>query len=121
MDFEHKGMLRRVLTIDLFSIADSNVKCQEMLIPCCPDENELASRLAEQGVAISLKERQRRRAVEIEEALSRLNTPDCGLCRDCGGAIGVKRLLACLTTELCIDCKHALEKAGAGQWDWGSA
>ena len=43
-------------------------------------------------------------------ALGRLASDDYGYCEGCGGEIGLRRLEARPTAELCIDCKHLEEE-----------
>ncbi|MCO5143404.1 MAG: TraR/DksA family transcriptional regulator [Oligoflexia bacterium] len=74
------------------------------------DEADLASNDIEQGMKMRLGNRESLYFRKIEEALFRIKEGTYGLCLDCGGYIGVKRLEARPTAELCIECKEQSEK-----------
>ena len=46
---------------------------------------------------------------KIENTLKKLDTDDFGYCDSCGVEIGIKRLEARPTADLCIDCKTLAE------------
>ena len=75
-----------------------------------PDEMDLAS--SEQNKALEFRIRGREKLLlgKIEAALSRIEEGEYGVCEDCGGDIGEKRLEARPVTTLCIRCKEAQEK-----------
>jgi DnaK suppressor protein len=64
-------------------------------------ERELLARSLEQG-ARSLR--------EIDEALRRIGQRTYGLCLQCGGEVGEKRLAALPWTRFCLDCQQAAEQ-----------
>lgn len=74
------------------------------------DEADLASNDVEQGMKMRLGNRESLYFKKIEEALLRIKEGTYGLCLDCGNAIGIKRLEARPTAELCIECKEQSEK-----------
>ncbi len=76
----------------------------------CADENEYASRVAEVGVALCLRQRQRDRRRLIEDALRRLDLGGYGLCEECGEDIGPARLAANPEAALCVHCQCDLER-----------
>ena len=56
------------------------------------------------------------RAIQaMEEAAARLDSPDFGLCEDCGADIPIPRLIAHPTATRCIACQERHEHAGPGQ------
>jgi len=75
----------------------------------CPDENELASLVAEQNLNNSLYNRLLRRIHELREAVCRLDDNCYGVCASCGEAIDMLRLLATPAATLCIHCQEELE------------
>ena len=84
---------------------DFNVSKDELL-----DEVDMAVNDIEQGMKMRLGNRESLYFRKVEEALLRMKEGTYGLCLDCGGNIGVKRLEARPTAELCIDCKESSEK-----------
>lgn len=70
-----------------------------------PDPSDRAS--IETDIALELRERDRDRKLikKVESSLERLKADDYGFCDNCGEEIGIKRLEARPTAELCIDCK----------------
>jgi len=85
---------------------DYNVNKDDLL-----DEVDTASHDVEQGMKMRLGNRESLYFKKIEEALLRIKDGTYGLCVDCGGQIGAKRLEVRPTAELCIDCKEAQETA----------
>jgi DnaK suppressor protein len=45
----------------------------------------------------------------MEEALTRLDHDQFGICEECGEQIGIERLKARPMTTLCIECKSSQE------------
>lgn len=75
-----------------------------------PDPNDRATQ--EEGFSLELRTRDRERKLlaKIEKALRRLGLDDYGYCDTCGIEIGIRRLEARPTAELCIDCKEVEEQ-----------
>ncbi len=75
----------------------------------CPDENDRASR--EEAFSLDLRNRDRARKLmkKINKTLKRLEEDDYGFCDDCGDEIGLKRLEARPTADMCVDCKERAE------------
>ena len=85
---------------------DYNVDKDELL-----DEVDTASYDVEQGMKMRLGNRESLYFRKIEEAILRIKDGSYGLCVECGGHIGAKRLEARPTAELCIECKEVAETA----------
>ncbi len=83
----------------------------EAAVLACPDENELASRLAERTLDMTLHERLAEQLVAAESALKRLSAGAYGICGECGEEIGIARLTASPTSTLCIHCQEEMEAA----------
>lgn len=84
---------------------DFNVSRDELL-----DEVDMAVNDIEQGMKMRLGNRESLYFRKVEEALLRIKDGTYGLCIDCGDAIGLKRLEARPTAELCIECKETAER-----------
>ncbi len=70
-----------------------------------PDPNDRASQESEFSLELRTRDRERKLLKKINESLSLLETDDYGYCESCGIEIGVRRLEARPTADLCIDCK----------------
>jgi DnaK suppressor protein len=51
------------------------------------------------------RDRERKLIKKIDEAIERIDTGEYGYCDSCGVEIGIERLEARPTAEMCIDCK----------------
>ena len=102
-----RNRLRLYLEQELASLNNSARICRFPLV--CPDENELASRVAEQNLSNVLYNRLLRRMWELRRTIRRLDDNDYGLCAVCGEAIDLLRLLAMPTVTLCVLCQEDLE------------
>jgi DnaK suppressor protein len=70
-----------------------------------PDPNDRASQETDISLELRSRDRERKLIKKIDEAVQRLETSDYGYCDVCGVEIGLERLDARPTAELCIDCK----------------
>lgn len=80
-----------------------------------PDPNDRASQEEEFSIALRARDRERKLLHKIDKALARLASDDYGYCEACGVEIGLRRLEARPTAELCIDCKHLEEEKEKSQ------
>ncbi len=70
-----------------------------------PDPNDRASQETDMSLELRSRDRERKLIKKIDESIARIDTGDYGYCEVCGVEIGVERLEARPTAELCIDCK----------------
>lgn len=70
-----------------------------------PDPNDRASRETDISLELRSRDRESKLIKKIDEALERIESGDYGYCEVCGVEIGIERLEARPTAELCIDCK----------------
>ncbi len=70
-----------------------------------PDPNDRASRETDISLELRSRDRESKLLRKIHEALDRIDSGDYGYCEVCGVEIGIERLEARPTAELCIDCK----------------
>ncbi len=75
-----------------------------------PDPNDRASQEEEFSLELRARDRERKLLSKIEKTLQKLAIDDYGYCEACGVDIGVKRLEARPTADLCIDCKEVEEQ-----------
>lgn len=74
-----------------------------------PDVSDRASLEENFGVELRTRDRERLLLKKIEDALERVRRDDFGYCETCGIEIGLRRLEARPTANLCIDCKEIAE------------
>ena len=79
-----------------------------------PDPNDRASQESEFSLELRTRDRERKLIRKINESLRKLDNHDYGYCESCGVEIGVRRLEARPTANLCIDCK-TLQEVREGQ------
>lgn len=70
-----------------------------------PDPLDRAVQEEEFNLELRTRDRERKLIKKIQEALERVDNQDYGFCESCGAEIGLRRLEARPTAELCIDCK----------------
>ncbi|ACA31254.1 RNA polymerase-binding protein DksA [Histophilus somni] len=74
-----------------------------------PDPADRATQEEEFSLELRARDRERKLMKKIEHTLKKLETDDFGYCDSCGVEIGIRRLEARPTADLCIDCKTLAE------------
>lgn len=74
-----------------------------------PDPNDRASQKEEFSLELRARDRERKLLRKIDKAMQRLANDEYGYCESCGVEIGLRRLEARPTAELCIECKQVEE------------
>ncbi|WP_159655650.1 RNA polymerase-binding protein DksA [Vibrio atypicus] len=74
-----------------------------------PDPVDRASQEEEFSLELRNRDRERRLIKKIEKTLTKIEDDDFGFCDSCGVEIGIRRLEARPTADLCIDCKTLAE------------
>ena len=75
-----------------------------------PDPNDRATIESDRSFELRIRDRERKLLSKIEEAITRIEEGEYGICEECGCDINVKRLEARPVTTLCIDCKTLQEQ-----------
>jgi len=70
-----------------------------------PDPNDRASQETDMSLELRNRDRERKLLKKIDQTISRVDSDDYGWCDRCGIEIGIRRLEARPTAELCVDCK----------------
>lgn len=70
-----------------------------------PDPNDRASQEEEFSLELRARDRERKLIKKIEETFQKIEEGEYGYCDSCGVEIGIRRLEARPTANLCIDCK----------------
>lgn len=71
----------------------------------CPDPNDRATQEADIGLELRTRDRERKLLNKIDRTLRKLDDHEYGFCESCGVEIGIQRLEARPTADLCVDCK----------------
>ncbi|MDV7104444.1 RNA polymerase-binding protein DksA [Vibrio sp. TH_r3] len=74
-----------------------------------PDPVDRASQEEEFSLELRNRDRERRLIKKIEKTLKKIEEDDFGFCESCGVEVGIRRLEARPTADLCIDCKTLAE------------
>jgi DnaK suppressor protein len=74
-----------------------------------PDVGDEGSISYNRMVLASLSEGEKRRVVEIDDALARIKNGTYGTCQSCGGPIGEKRLSVRPEAPYCVKCQGEME------------
>jgi len=74
-----------------------------------PDPVDRAAQEEEFSLELRTRDRERRLIKKIEKTLRLIEEDDFGFCNSCGIEIGIRRLEARPTADLCVDCKTLAE------------
>lgn len=74
------------------------------------DIGDEASDLSNRQLLLSLSEADRKKLLDIEEALERIEEGTYGICEECGEPISIERLEVKPTAIYCVECKSRLEQ-----------
>ncbi len=74
-----------------------------------PDPVDRAAQEEEFSLELRARDRERRLIKKIEKTLQLIEEDEFGFCKECGVEIGIRRLEARPTADLCIDCKTLAE------------
>ena len=75
-----------------------------------PDPTDQAVAELDNNFVLRLRGREQKLLKKIDEALSRIDSGEYGVCEACGDQISLKRLEARPVTTLCIECKTRQEE-----------
>ena len=74
-----------------------------------PDPNDRATQEEEFSLELRTRDRERKLLKKIEKTIRLIEDDEYGYCETCGVEIGVRRLEARPTADLCIECKSLEE------------
>ncbi|MGB1263293.1 MAG: RNA polymerase-binding protein DksA [Cognaticolwellia sp.] len=74
-----------------------------------PDPVDRAAQEEEFSLELRTRDRERKLIKKIEKTLQLIEDDDFGFCKSCGIEIGIRRLEARPTADLCIECKTLQE------------
>lgn len=70
-----------------------------------PDPADRATQEEEFSLELRTRDRERKLIKKIDSTIERIEADDYGFCDQCGIEIGIRRLEARPTANLCVDCK----------------
>ncbi len=70
-----------------------------------PDPNDRATQESDFSLELRTRDRERKLIKKIDDTIAKLDSDEYGFCGACGVEIGIRRLEARPTANLCIDCK----------------
>ena len=112
MNDRQKEHFRRILTTwrdMLRSEVDRTVGHMKSEAANFPDPLDRASQEEEFALELRARDRERKLIKKIEKTLQKIDHDEFGFCDQCGVEIGIKRLEARPTADLCVDCKALAE------------
>ena len=74
------------------------------------DIGDEAATIYNKQILLTLNENERMRLRELDEALDRIESGAYGVCEECGGPVGLKRLEVRPVAKYCVPCLTKLEK-----------
>ena len=112
MNDRQKSHFRKILTAwrdMLRSEVDRTVGHMKNEAANFPDPLDRASQEEEFALELRARDRDRKLIKKIEKTLNKIDRDEFGYCDQCGIEIGIKRLEARPTADLCVDCKALAE------------
>lgn len=112
MNEKQKAHFKKILTAwrdMLRSEVDRTVGHMKNEAANFPDPLDRASQEEEVALELRARDRERKLIKKIEKTLSKIDHDEFGYCDQCGIEIGIKRLEARPTADLCVDCKALAE------------
>lgn len=112
MSADQRAHFRKILEAwrsNLMAEVDRTVHHMQDEAANFPDPTDRATQESEFSLELRTRDRERKLLKKIEKALDQIDKDDYGFCDACGIEIGIRRLEARPTAELCIDCKELAE------------
>lgn len=106
---EHFAQILRNWKQELMEEVDRTKEHMQTELNNYADPNDRASQEEEFNLELRTRDRERKLIKKIEKTLDLIEKGDYGYCTACGVEIGIRRLEARPTADLCIDCKTLAE------------
>ena len=106
---EHFHNILGAWKVELMQEVDRTVHHMQDEAANFPDPNDRASQESDFTMELRTRDRERKLIKKIDESIDFLDSGDYGYCEECGVEIGIRRLEARPTANLCIDCKSLSE------------
>ncbi len=95
----------------LYTTENAEKELRDFSAPGPPDPIDLSGFIASKESLFARASQDRGRLRSIQQALERINDGSFGICADCEGPIGLKRLQALPWASHCIQCQEQAEVA----------
>ena len=102
---EHFKLILKAWRTELMEEVDRTVSHMKDEAANFPDPSDRATQEEEFSLELRTRDRERKLIKKIDKTLIRIEEDDYGFCDQCGIDIGIRRLEARPTAELCVDCK----------------
>ena len=102
---KHFKLILKAWRVELMEEVDRTVSHMKDEAANFPDPSDRATQEEEFSLELRTRDRERKLIKKIDKTLVRIEEDDYGFCDQCGIDIGVRRLEARPTAELCVDCK----------------
>ena len=102
---EHFRQILQAWKKDLMEEVDRTVHHMKDEASNFPDPNDRATQESEFSLELRTRDRERKLIKKIDETIGKIDSDEYGYCSACGVEIGIRRLEARPTANLCIDCK----------------
>lgn len=106
---EHFQSILNSWKMELMEEVDRTVHHMQDEAANFPDPNDRASQESDFTMELRTRDRERKLIKKIDGSISHLESGEYGYCEECGIEIGIRRLEARPTADLCIDCKSLSE------------
>ena len=102
---EHFKLILKAWRVELMEEVDRTVSHMKDEAANFPDPSDRATQEEEFSLELRTRDRERKLIKKIDKTLIRIEEDDYGFCDQCGIDIGIRRLEARPTADLCVDCK----------------
>jgi DnaK suppressor protein len=102
---EHFKLILKAWRLELMEEVDRTVSHMKDEAANFPDPADRATQEEEFSLELRTRDRERKLIKKIDKTLLRVEEDDYGFCDQCGVDIGIRRLEARPTANLCVDCK----------------
>ena len=99
------GMLQ-----DILKKGEETIEDMTDAVEVYADPADRATAESDRAFTLRLRDRERKLIKKIQQALTRIEEGEFGVCVECGEEIGTARLKARPMTTLCINCKSKQEE-----------
>jgi DnaK suppressor protein len=104
-----RDMLNSMLE-DILQKGQATIDDMTETVEVYADPADRATAESDRAFTLRLRDRERKLIKKIQQALTRIEEGEFGVCVECGEEIGIARLKARPMTTLCINCKSKQEE-----------
>jgi len=104
-----RDMLNSMLE-DILQKGQATIDDMTETVEVYADPADRATAESDRAFTLRLRDRERKLIKKIQQAMTRIDDGEFGVCVECGEDIGISRLKARPMTTLCINCKSKQEE-----------